>query len=198
MLEEMKDIVDHLIKHHHKELSFMGKILMTINPHRKKDFDYETTALEKLEEEIVAEEEIVDEELIDSLRKLITDAVQQTDKEKAKVIFKEIKKMYEVLEDAEKRKIYPELNKASQTIKQLPKIFIELLVVITLGNWFNKSIVSFRSVAIFSLIFIKYPPGTTCIKSFLPTIDTSSRSREISSIEKLIVVSFLKVTFFPF
>ncbi len=121
MLEEMKDIVDHLIQHHQRKRSFMEKLLLAVSPKHKGDEDYETSSLEKLEEEIVAEEEIVDEELIESLRKLINEALKQKEPDKAKAIYLEVKKMYEVLGNAEKKHIYPELLEAAEKIKSLAK-----------------------------------------------------------------------------
>ncbi len=121
MLKEMRGLVDHLIQHHQKKMSFFDKIILSINPKHKKTLDYETSSLKQLEEKIDTEEEIVDEKLIESLRKLITDAEKQQDKQKAKAIYEEVKKTYDLLNNTEKKHIYSELVHAAELIKQMPE-----------------------------------------------------------------------------
>jgi hypothetical protein len=120
MLEEMKVIVDKLIHHHHKKKTIVEKIITLLYPQRKKEFDFETSALEKLEEKIIKEEEVIDKKIIKEMETLIEKATTQPTRERAKEMYEDIKQLYDSLDKKEQKHIHPQLVKAAEAIKSLP------------------------------------------------------------------------------
>jgi len=120
MLEEMKVIVDKLIHHHHKKKTIIEKIITLLYPQRKKEFDFETSALEKLEEKIIKEEEVIDKKIIKEMETLIEKATTQPTRERAKEMYEDIKQLYDSLDKKEQKHIHPQLVKAAEAIKALP------------------------------------------------------------------------------